>query len=333
MKNPVLWLGIVGLSMAFSLPVRRAHAEPEDEMSRKLAPLSEEEKALFEGAAKAWFKRLWTNDCSQSKAGFRIRRVDKRPWMTRVEVSFRVNGKLCDFHFADRDTNRIVLISNNLYQRIVSYAGEKWHPPVHTTKEQTRARVSEVAALFGVSNLWDKADFSVQSERFGSMEEIWMFDFWTKKNGYPFPDGIRLAFADLPGAPLALWQNAQDDVSPERLPTNVVLTAAQARVKALEYMTKYFPFHAAALHRGQVLEKGTVLDIVCYTNGLEYIIPDYNYIRPAPGKGGLSDYVPQKREIALAWVNHLGTPEGSKYNISATIYVDAATGEMLGGSD
>jgi hypothetical protein len=49
--------------------------------------------------------------------------------------------------------------------------------------------------------------------------------------------------------------------------------------------------------------------------------------------GGLSNYVPKKREIALAWVNYLGTPKGSKYDIGATIYVDAATGEMLGGSD
>lgn len=332
MRNSALWLAIVGLSTACLLPVRRAHAEP-DAVSRKLAPLSEDEKALFDGAAKTWFKRLWTNDCSQSKAGFRTRKIDTRPWMTRVEVSFRVNGKLCDFHFADRDTNRIVLVSNNLYQRIVSYDGEKWHPPVHTTKEQARARVSEFAALFGVSNLWDKADFSVQSERFSSMEETWRFDFWTIRNGYPFPDGIYVAIADLPGAPLALWQNAQDDVPSEQLPTNVVLTAEQARVKALGYMKNYFPFHAAALYKGQILEKGDGLEIKCYTNMLEYIIPNYNYIRPAPGKGGLSDYVPKNREIALAWVNYLGTPEGSKYKIGAAIHVDAATGDMLGGSD
>lgn len=93
MKNPTLWLVFVGLSTAFLLPVRRSHAEP-DEMSRKLAPLSKEEKVLFEGAAKVWFQRLWTNDCSQSKAGFRTRKVDTRPWMTSVEVSFRVDGKL-----------------------------------------------------------------------------------------------------------------------------------------------------------------------------------------------------------------------------------------------
>ena len=332
MRNSALWLVIVGLSTACLLPVRQAQAEP-DEMSRKLAPLSDDEKVFFEGAAKAWFKRLWTNDCSEGKAGFRTRKIDTRPWMTRVEVSFRVNGKLCTFSFADRDTNRIVLINNHLYQRIISYDGEKWHPPVHTTKAQARARVSEFAALFGVSNLWDKADFSVQSERFGSMEETWFFDFWALKNGYSFPGGVLVAIADLPGAPLALWHNTQDDVPPEQIPTNVVLNAEQAFAKALQYMAKYFPYKDAVLHKGHILEKGDVPEIKCYTNRLEYVIPNYNYIRPAPGKGGLSDYVPKKREIALAWANYLGSPEGTKYNISAVIYVDAATGEMLGGSD
>ena len=148
MKNPTLWLVFVGLSTAFLLPVRRSHAEP-DEMSRKLAPLSKEEKVLFEGAAKVWFQRLWTNDCSQSKAGFRTRKVDTRPWMTSVEVSFRVDGKLCTFQFADRETNRIVLVNNHLYRRIISYDGEKYRPPVHTTQARARARVSEFAALSG----------------------------------------------------------------------------------------------------------------------------------------------------------------------------------------
>jgi len=173
----------------------------------------------------------------------------------------------------------------------------------------------------------------VQSERFGSMEETWMFDFGTIKNGYPFPDGIYVAIADLPGAPLASWINAQDDVPPEQLPTNVVLNAKQASAKALQYVAKYFPYKDAALYKGQILEKGDVPEFKCYTNRLEYLIPNYNYIRPAPGKGGLSDYVAKKREIALAWVNYLGTPEKAKYDIGATIYVDAATGEMLGGSD
>ncbi len=332
MKNPTLWLVFVGLSTAFLLPVRRSHAEP-DEMSRKLAPLSKEEKVLFEGAAKVWFQRLWTNDCSQSKAGFRTRKVDTRPWMTSVEVSFRVDGKLCTFQFADRETNRIVLVNNHLYRRIISYDGEKYRPPVHTTQARARARVSEFAALFGVSNLWDKTAFSAQSERFDSEEETWRFDFLTIRNGYPFPDGICVAIADLPGAPLALWNNAQDDIPPDQLPTNVVLTAEQARVKALEYMAKYFPYKEAALYKGQTLEKGDVPEMKCYTNRLEYVIPNYNYIRPAPGKGGLSDYVAKKCEIALAWVNYLGTPKNSKYNIGATIYVDAATGEMLGGCD
>ncbi len=254
--------------------------------------------------------------------------------MTRVDVRFRINGKLCNFSFADRNPNKPVFISSHLYQRIISYAGEKDHSPIHTTKGQARARVSEFAALFGVSNLWDKTHFNIYVDGgFNSTGETWDFDFWTVRNGYPFPDGIHVSIADLPDAPLASWHNTQDNVPPEQLPTNVVLTSEQACAKSLEYMKKYFPFHAAALYRGQMLEKGDVLEIQCVTNMLEYVIPNYNYIRPAPGSGGLSDYVPPNRELALAWVNHLGTPKDSKYKITALIYVDAATGEMLGGSD
>jgi hypothetical protein len=66
---------------------------------------------------------------------------------------------------------------------------------------------------------------------------------------------------------------------------------------------------------------------------LEYVIPNYNYIRPADGMGGLSDYVPKRDDIALAWICQIGTPQGSKHKIALSVYVDAATGEMLGGSD
>jgi hypothetical protein len=304
------------------------------DVSWETEPLAAGEKARFERVSRAWVGKLWTNDYSDCKAGLDVRRYHSRPWTTHVDVRFRLHGELCVCGFVDKSPDKLTYIGNNLYRRIISYAGEKLHPPVHTAKEQARARVSEFAALFGVSNLWDRAHFSVYLDGgFNSMEECWKFDFWAVKNGYPFPGGVHVDIADLPGAPLASWHDTRDDVPPGQLPARAALSPEQARAKSLEYMKAYFPFHAAALHKGQILEKGDVLEIKCYTNMLEYIIPNYNYIRPAPGKGGLSDYVSRKREIALAWVNHLGTPEGSKYNISATIYVDAATGEMLGGSD
>ncbi len=238
----------------------------------------------------------------------------------------------CVCEFVDKDPEKFVHVRNHSYANIIHYAGEKIHGPVHTTKKQAQARAAEYAAFFGVSNLWDTSSFRTFNTTYNPSMDCWEYGLSQVRNGYLCPYGVSVSVADLPGAPLYSWHNTLDNIPPE-LPTNVVLNAEQARIKALEYMAKYFPYKEAALHKGQILEKEDVPEIKCSTNRLEYVIPDYNYIRPAPGNGGLSNHVPKKGEIALAWVNYLGTPENSKYDIGAIIYVDAATGEMLGGSD
>jgi hypothetical protein len=300
--------------------------------SWKIESLTDDEKACFERAARTWAAKLWTNDYSGCVASFDARRYNFRPWTTYVDVAFRLNGKLCICEFVDRDPAKFMHIRNHSYANIINYSGEKIHGPVHTTKEQARARAAEYAAFFGVSNLWDTSKFSAFNTIYNPSKKCWEYGLSSVRNGYLCPYGVSVSIADLPGAPLYSWHNALNNIPPG-LPTNVVLNAEQAQAKALEYMKKYFPFQAAALYRGQVLEKGDKPEMKCYTNRLEYVIPDYNYIRPAPGRGGLSNYVAKKDEIALAWANDLGTTEDSKYDIGATIYVDAATGEMLGGSD
>ncbi len=68
-----------------------------------------------------------------------------------------------------------------------------------------------------------------------------------------------------------------------------------------------------------------------HSNRLEYISPNYNYIRPADDSG-FSDYEPKWDEVALVWNNAFQKPEGTGFPW-VSIYVDAATGEMLGGCD
>jgi hypothetical protein len=300
--------------------------------SNVVETLAGDEKALLERSARAWIGKLWTSDYSGCEATIMTWRYGFRPWASYTDVELRLNGKLCQFQFFDKDPNKLVIARNDSYLRLISYHGEKLHPPVHITHEQARARVSEFAVLFGVSNLWCKASFEQDGARFDSTRECWIFDFVKVKNGYRCPQGVLVYVSDSPGAPLAQWHNATHCL-PDDLPTNVVLTSEQASAKALAYMRKYFPFRAAALYKGEVLDKKEALELKCYTNMLEYIYPNYNYIRPASGGDGFSNYVPKKGEVALAWVNYVGTLENSKYEIGAAIYVDAATGEMLGGLD
>ncbi len=327
MKENLKLFIVVGLCLADSVC-----GASDNVRSWKTESLTAAEKACLEHAARMWIGKLWTNDYSRCQARFDARRYNYSPWTTHVDIEFRLNGKLCKCQFRDKNPDKLALVRNDLYAQTICHASEKTHEPVYTTEEQARARAAEYATLFGVSNLWDTSKFIPFNTVFNPSDDCWEYGLWPIRNGFLCPYGIHVSIADLPGAPLYMWHNVMSTIPPE-LPTNVVLTAEQARVKALEYMAKYFPYKEAALYKGQTLEKGDVPEMKCYTNRLEYVIPNYNYIRPAPGKGGLSDYVAKKFEIALAWVNYLGTPKNSKYNIGATIYVDAATGEMLGGTD
>ena len=110
------------------------------------------------------------------------------------------------------------------------------------------------------------------------------------------------------------------DEIPKDPPTSVVLTAKQAREKAEEYLKKYYPF------------KELVPKMTFNTNRVEYVTPNYNYIRPADDSG-FSNYVAGKDELALVWSNYFDKPRGLAHSIPVVIYVDASTGEMLGGAD
>jgi len=221
----------------------------------------------------------------------------------------------CAIHFFDRRSDKIIYTCNNLYLSPNVPRGEN-RKPVHTTERQAREKAAEYARVLGVPGLWDGDRHLVRS--FGFFDGVWEFALTPNINGYPSLYAIGVHVADLPELPLCWWMNDTDQI-PASLPTNVVLTAGQARAKGEEYLKKYFPL------------KELVPNLTFSTNYLEYVSPNYNYIRPADDTG-FSDYKPAKDEVALAWNNTFQKPEGTGFPW-VTIYVDAATGEMLGGAD
>ncbi len=284
--------------------------------SGKPEPLTAEEKAHFEQSARSWIKRLWTNDYSGCTAKFNTEIYNFRPWTTNVDVAFRLDGKRCTFGYRDRNPDKLTFIRNELI-KAERELYEKNYKPIHTTEEQARARAAECAALFGVTNLWDDSAFLCHR---GMLDYgNWTYGFLAKRNGHLCPFGVFVDVADRPGAPLYMWSSTLDNF-PANMPTNVVLTSEQARGKAEGYLKKYFPV-------GELAPGSTF-----HTNTLQYVFPNYNYIRPAPGNGGFSTYVAAKDEIKLVWYNWFDAP-GEKLTHPVRIYVDAVTGEMLGGED
>jgi hypothetical protein len=82
-----------------------------------------------------------------------------------------------------------------------------------------------------------------------------------------------------------------------------VLTPEQARVKGEGYLKKYFPL------------RDMVHELTYVTNSLEYVSPNYNYIRPAPGHDGFSNYVSKKPELNLAYKCYFAKPDPDKLGV------------------
>ncbi len=234
--------------------------------------------------------------------------------------------------FSEAKIDRLVYFSTTMRHHIPRLRRGK--PIVHMEYDDVERKIAGYAALFGVSNLWDKTRFESSGEIRPSLG-CWAFDAWVTTNGYRAPFHLSIAVADLPDLPLVLW-SYDPYIFPSHFPTNVALTSEQAGAKALEYVENYckrFFGDIALYHSGTIFNKKDKVKVGILGNRLEYVIPNYNYIRPAEGMGGLSNYIPKRDDIALAWVCQIGAPQDSEHKIPMSIYVDAATGEMLGGSD
>jgi hypothetical protein len=280
-------------------------------------------KEITKGVSPSWVKYsgFWTNEFLNTlPTVFKEKPEETQPW-SYVTVEFRVCmsniNERCTFKFHDGKPASLHMIQNNFYcdPNVPTRRNGK---PVYTTEVQARKKAEEYASSFGISNLWDNARFMLRSPSF--TRGNWNFNLTPNINGYPSLYPIIISLADLPGLPLGRWVNCLNEI-PNNPPTNVVLNAVQARTKADVYLKQYFPL------------KEIVPKLMFMTNSLEYVTPNYNYIRP-DDETGFSKYIPPKDSIALAWRNYFKRPAGVGFSsFPVIIDVDAVTGEMLGGSD
>jgi hypothetical protein len=241
------------------------------------------------------------------------------PW-NRARLEFHImvtnRSKDCWFEFLNDGSDKLVYLHNSFYMRnSVPYKYGDWRP-IHTNEQQARQKAAEYAALFGVPGLWDKTKFELRST--GFFYGVWEFDLTPVINGYPTLYPISVRVADAPGYPLGEWLSCLYQI-PANLPTKVTLTAEAGKQKGVECLKKYFPL------------KDIIPRLTFHGNRLEYIHPNYNYIRPED-ETGFSGHQPKHDEVALAWANTFKKPDGEGFPW-VVIYVDAATGEMLGGAD
>lgn len=312
------------------------------------SPLTEAETNRFTMLARGWATRLWTNDyymslgyvnytnqhtvlqpfkigmydCEKFGIWFDNNKTEDRVHFRQVEVEYRSKSvprpALVRICFLNRFSDTIAYLCNSLY--VYSNVPYRWGPdknpvPFHVKQEEAIEKAIEYASMFGVSNLTDTALFK-QSEC-GLNSGEWQVEWTRLFNGYATWRGVSVSVADLPGAPLGRFHNTLVWL-PEKMPTRIVLTPERAKAKAHEYMKKYFPF------------KDVASRMVCTTNWLQYASPDYNF---TPHGMDSTDYVPKRDAIHLAYYNAFGSTNKDDNPSGAIIYVDAETGEMLGGYD
>jgi len=317
--------------------------------------LSAEEQAPYIRLADAWARRLWTGmDYYVRGNPFDSRKPQWYP-LQKYRPDLYTSGSVAaacedpagpgsDFfdvvvyrsvititgrrelrvHFLGR-SHKVSTVSNALYrQHNVPYLpyilGQPFHPPLHTSEEAVKAKMSEYAAMFGVHNLWDNAKF--KQRKFQYEEGVWIYDGHFYTNGLATPYSVGLEVADLPGMPLGYFVSSLD-WCPTNLPSRAVLSSGQAASKAEKYLKKHFPFREIASRM-----------VYSNTNWLEYVKPNYNYIHPDSDYGiGISGYVPKRDELRLVYSVPFQSTDKDDDPCTALIYVDAVTGEMIGGLD
>jgi hypothetical protein len=280
---------------------------------RNIPTLSNQEKETYENYARSVFSLLWTNDCSELRASLRREETFHGcSWSEKIVINLHNKDRktFCVMYFQPSTSN--VLGATNFDYEFGRNRVNK--PPMHTP-EQARARIQQIARSFGVTNLLDPAYYQTTDIVF--TEGTWEHSSRSIINGYRtgyFSVSIRIM--DSPGMPLCEWHNSITQI-PNTLPTNVVLTAEQARVKGEYYLKKYYP------------GKERLSQITFSTNWLEYVRPNSRYIDPE--KDGAEENMRGPKDTRLAWVNYFIKNSERLIESGLPIYVDAETGEMLGG--
>ncbi len=280
---------------------------------RSIPTLNNQEKETYENYARSVFSLLWTNDCSQLQASvYRKRTVKEMPWADDIVVDLRNAEKkiFCAIYFQPGSSNILSAINFEY-----AYGKKRGDTIPKHSPEQARARMFEIAHLFGVPNLLDIRYYRTTDVIF--REGAWEYSSLAVINGYHTSYfSVDISISDESGMPLREWGNTVSYI-PNNLPTNVVLTAEHARAKSEHYLKKYYP------------DKERLSKITFSTNRLEYVRPNSRYIDPAKDEAREDTRGP--KDTRLAWVNYFIKNYGRLIESGIPIYVDAATGEMLGG--
>ncbi|MFA7054818.1 MAG: hypothetical protein WC328_17515 [Kiritimatiellia bacterium] len=317
--------------------------------------LSAEEQAPYIRLADAWARRLWTGmDYYVRGNPFDSRKPQWYP-LQKYRPDLYTSGSVAaacedpagpgsDFfdvvvyrsvititgrrelrvHFLGR-SHKVSTVSNALYrQHNVPYLpyilGQPFHPPLHTSEQAVKAKMSEYAAMFDIHDLWDNEKFKQHKLRYA--EGVWIYNGLFHTNGWSTPYSVGVEVADLPSMPLGHFISTLD-WCPTNLPSRAVLSPGQAASKAEGYLKKYFPFKETASRM-----------VYGNTNWLEYVKPNYNYIHPDSDYGiGISGYVPKRDEVRLVYSVPFQSTDKEDDPCTALIYVDSGTGEMVGGLD
>jgi hypothetical protein len=280
---------------------------------RRPPEISAQEKTAYESYVRLLLPLVWTNDCSQLQASaYREELFSGCPWSEKVKVRLSNNEKKTCFTFSFQPATSNVTSATN-FEYDFGRDRNNQLPPVHSLM-QAHVRMREIAKLFGVTNLLDPTYYQTTDVVF--TEGTWEHSSRAIINGYQtvyFSVNIRIM--DTAGMPLCRWGNTVSYI-PDNLPTNVVLTAEQARKKGEHYLKKYFP---DTERLSQIIFKGS---------RLEYVRPNSKLIDPK--KDAREENTRGPKDTRLAWVVYFNMPFERPIESSLPIYVDAETGEMLG---
>jgi hypothetical protein len=280
---------------------------------QNIPTLSNHENKTYENYARSLFPVLWTNDCSGLYASVRREEILRgHPWSEKIVVDLHNKERktFCIIYFQPGTSN--VLSTTNFEYEFGRNRDKK--QPMHTL-EQARTRMQEIAKLCGVTNLLNPTCYRTTDVLFTG--GTWEHTSDPVINGYrAFDFSVSIRIMDSVDMPLCSWYNSISRI-PNNLPTNVVLTAGEARAKGEYYLKKYYP------------NKERLPMITFSTNRLEYIQPNSRYIDPK--KDAANEDTRGPKDTRLAWVNYFIKSYERLLESSLPIYVDAETGEMLGG--
>jgi len=279
----------------------------------EIPKLSLKEENRYKELVRFYVPQLWSNDYSNAEIKIYHYDIMGRNHQDFIQAMIKGKKEKCKLTFDKKKADAVISASNTQYEKC---SNDNYETPIHITMSEARKRATEISEIFGISNLWNQAHFDVRSSHF--LYGVWRYHLTARINGYPSLYGVSVSIADTQETNIYRWSTTMHDI-PSNLGTNVVLNSVDGRAKGQEFFNKYYS------------DSETVKEATFITNYVEYITPNYYYMRENALEefhaGGCTN------NPVLTWVNYFKSNTGSKYDrhFPIIIYVDAETGAMLGG--